>query len=95
MTEKKLNHLFEQARNESAPPVPPDFAAGVLRAVRREPSPRAPAPASIFDQLNFLFPRLALAAAAVIVLCVLGNCLLPAADDEIVSADQNMNLEDL
>ena len=95
MTGKKLNHLFDHARKKTAPMVPPDFAEGVLRAIRLEPTPRASAPFSIFDQLNFLFPRLALAAAAVIVLCAIGNFILPGADDEIVTADQNMNLEDL
>lgn len=95
MNENKLKRLFEAARKETAPMVPTDFADGVLRAVRHEPTPRASAPFSIFEQLNYLFPRLALAAAAVIVLCTIGNFLLPGADDEMVSADQNLSLEDL
>jgi hypothetical protein len=95
MNENKLKRLFDSARKETAPAVPPDFAAGVLRAVRREPGPRAVAPFSIFDQLNYLFPRLALAAVVVILLCALGNLLLPGADAEMVSADQNLSLEDL
>ena len=70
MNEKKLNQLFASARNEAAPPPPADFAADVLRAVHREPTVAAPPAASLFDQLNFLFPRLALAAAVVIGLCV-------------------------
>ena len=70
MNEKKLNQLFTSARNETAPPPPADFAADVLRAVHREPTVAATPAASLFDQLNFLFPRLALAAAVVIGLCV-------------------------
>ena len=69
MNEKKLKSLFASARKESAPVPPMEFAADVVRAVRREPlsNPRSP---SIFDQLNFLFPRIALAAAGLIVLCI-------------------------
>jgi hypothetical protein len=70
MNENKLKKLFAAAQNETAPVPPADFAGDVLRAVRREPQTTARASVSIFDQLNFLFPRLALAAAAVIVLCV-------------------------
>lgn len=66
----KLNQLFAAARNEAAPAPAPDFAAGVLRAVRREPAPPADEAFSLGDQLNRLFPRLVPAAAAVIVLCV-------------------------
>ena len=51
------------------------FAADVLRAVRRA---RLAESVSIFDQLNFLFPRIALAAASVIVLCVAADLVLTA-----------------
>lgn len=70
MNKRKLNRLFELARNEPAPAPPEDFAADVLRAVRREPRGAMAEALSIFDQLNLLFPRIALAAVAVIVLCV-------------------------
>ena len=70
MNEKKLNQLFTAARSETAPLPPADFAADVLRALHREPTVAATPAASLFDQLNFLFPRLALAAAVVIGLCV-------------------------
>ena len=70
MNEKKIKRLFEAARNEIAPTPPQDFAGDVLRAIRREPEIKMPETFSIFDQLNFLFPRFALAAAAVIALCV-------------------------
>ncbi len=95
MNENKLKKLFTAARKETAPAPPPDFANDVLRAARREPVTQAARPFSIFEQLNFLFPRLALAAAALIVLCAIGNFMLPGADDEMVSAEQNLSLEDL
>ncbi len=76
MNENKLKRLFAAARNESAPAAPEDFAADVLRAVRREPPPDR---ITFFGQLNFLFPRFALAAAAVIVLCVAADFGLTAA----------------
>ena len=70
MNEKKLKQLFTAARNGTAPVPPPDFAADVLRAVRRAPRENLTRADSVFAQLNFLFPRLALAAAVVIGLCV-------------------------
>jgi len=75
MNEKKLQRLFAAARKDAAPLppdgfVPADFVADVLRQVRNEPAVGQPVPATIFDQLNALFPRLALAAAAVIILCI-------------------------
>ena len=70
MNDRKLNRLFASARRETASAPPEDFAADVLRAIRREPPVAAPEAVSVFDQLNLWFPRLALAASAVIVLCV-------------------------
>ena len=70
MNHRKLKQLFASARRESAPVPPEDLAADVLRAIRREPPVAAPETISMFDQLNLWFPRLALAASAVIVLCV-------------------------
>jgi len=79
MNKRKLNQLFELARTEPAPDPPKDFAADVLRAIHREPQDAAPGTLTIFDQLNLLFPRLAFAAAAVIVLCVVLDFGLTAA----------------
>ncbi len=77
MNEKKLNQLFAAARSESAPTPPVDFAGDVLRAVHHEPPPVESFP--VWEHLNGLFPRLALAAAAVIILCVAADCGLTAA----------------
>lgn len=79
MNERKLKQLFTSARREIGPEPPQDFAADVLRALRREPPVTAPETSSVFDQLNRLFPRLALAASAVIVLCVAADYGLTAA----------------
>ncbi|HEV2691825.1 MAG TPA: hypothetical protein VG347_02915 [Verrucomicrobiae bacterium] len=70
MNENKLKQLFDAARKDTAPVPPSDFAADVLRAARRELTISTPGPVTVFDQLNRWFPRLALAAAAVIILCI-------------------------
>ena len=74
-----MKQLFASARNEAAPAPSADFAGDVLRAVRREPLPRAAESFSVWEHLNALFPRLALAAAAVIVLCAAADWGLTAA----------------
>jgi hypothetical protein len=79
MNEKKLKQLFAAARQEPAPAPAPDFAADVVRAVRQEPPSKLIERFSIFDQLNRWFPRVALAAAAVIILCVAADYGLTAA----------------
>jgi hypothetical protein len=79
MNERKLKRLFASARRETAPAPPEDFASDVLRAIRHEPPVAAPETISIFDQLNPWFSRLALAASAVIVLCVAADYGLTAA----------------
>jgi hypothetical protein len=70
MNENKLKRLFAAAQKEAAPVPPADFAADVLRAVRREPAPRLPESGSVFDQLNRWFPRIAIASAVIILLCI-------------------------
>lgn len=78
MNENKLSRLFAAARNQPAAAAPADFAADVLRAIHRKP-PRPAEPGTVWDQLNGLFPRLAWAAALVIVLCVAADLGLTAA----------------
>ena len=79
MNEKKLKQLFTAARNESAPAPAPGFAAEVLRAVHHEPPAVSADSLSMWEQLNGLFPRLALAAAVVILLCLAADWSLTAA----------------
>jgi len=78
MNPKKWNQLFAAARREAAPAPAPDFAADVVRAIHNLRPQTAPA-ASIFDQLNVLFPRLAWAAAAIIVLSLAADWAVTAA----------------
>ena len=79
MNKQKLTMLFAAARKEPAPVPPGDFADDVLRAIRCEPPVAVPRAVSIFDQLDRLFPRIALAAAAVIILAVAFDLSLTAA----------------
>ena len=67
MNDNKLQKLCELARSEAAPVPPARFDSRVLAAVRRE---SRLSPVSLFEQFGRLFPRLALAAALVIALCV-------------------------
>lgn len=79
MNEKKIKQLFAAARNEPAPGVPPEFADDVLRAIRREQPSRSQWTFSLWENLNAWFPRVALAAAAVILLCLAADWGLTAA----------------
>jgi hypothetical protein len=76
MNDDKLKKLFAAARKEN----PPEPAGGldflVVQAIKHEPAPRT---ATMSDQLNALFPRLAGAAVVVIALCVAGDWLAASA----------------
>jgi hypothetical protein len=73
MKNEKLERLFNSARNEPAPQAGSGFEARVMRAIRHEGPAK---PVSLIDQLNALFPRLAFAAATVIVLCATADWVL-------------------
>lgn len=77
MNEHKLKQILETVRTTPPPPVPADFDARVMRRVLREPTPTAP---TFAEHLDALFPKLAVAALAMIVLCVAGDYLLTALD---------------
>jgi hypothetical protein len=79
MNEQKLKKLFAAARNETAPAPSEHFATDVLRAIGRENQISPAETFSVFDQLNLLFPRFALAAAALIVLGIAADFGLTAA----------------
>jgi hypothetical protein len=70
MNPKKLSQLFSAARKQSPPEPDPGFEGRALSAIRREASLE---PVTLFDQLGALFPKLGLAAALVIGLCVAGD----------------------
>ena len=65
MKDHKVNKLFRLARRENPPPVSEDFARRVMQQIRRDGLD----PISFLEQMNALFPRLALTAVVVIVLC--------------------------
>ena len=66
-SKRKLERLFESARKETVPQPGDDFAGDVARAIRRETRAES---TSLSEQLGNLFPRLAMASALVIALCV-------------------------
>jgi hypothetical protein len=68
MKKNKLDELFRAARTEPLPAAPADFEGDVIRAIQAQPHPKTP---SLFDQLDALFPRLAIASTAVIACCAL------------------------
>ena len=74
MNDAKLNQLFAAARKEAPPTPAAGFDNLVLGALRHEPAP--PPELSWFDQLGALFPRLALAAALVILISVTADFAL-------------------
>jgi hypothetical protein len=65
--EQKLQQLMTAARADLAPALSPGFEGRLMRALRQQGGPE---PVSVSDQLGELFPRLALAAALVIGLCL-------------------------
>ncbi len=79
MNEQKIKSLFVSARNETAPAPAEHFATDVLRAISREKQISRAETFSVFDQLNLLFPRFALAAAVLIVLGIAADFGLTAA----------------
>jgi len=72
MNDDKLGKLFAAARKENPPAPAAGFDFLVMQAIKHQPAPRA---ATVADQLNALFPRLAWAAIAAIALCVAGDWL--------------------
>jgi hypothetical protein len=85
MKKDKIVKLLKSAGEEPAPSVSPDFAAKVMRQIRRDTRPQ---PISLFDQLSELFPRLALGAALAIALGI----ALDLAADNFGSGDLSENV---
>ncbi len=67
MNDQRLNQLFSAAKKEKSPAPSEGFDLLVMQQIQRDPSR---AELSIADLLGMWFPRLALAAVAVIALCV-------------------------
>ncbi len=79
MNDKKLKQLFAAAHRQAAPTPPADFAGDVLRAIHNSPPPTTSAMPSLFDQLDALFPRIAVGALAIMALGVATDYGLSAA----------------
>jgi len=102
MNEQKFKHLLAIAGAEK-PPVPAaTFASDMMRLVRGMPRLPKPLTFSLFDQLNRLFPRIATAAAAIILLCFAGDfvCTLTGLPDvgeatAQLATDNLFDVEDL
>jgi len=67
MNDPKLNRIFATARRDVCPTPTEDFARGVAAAARQQIREE---PRTLLDQLGLLFPRYAVAAGALIVLCI-------------------------
>ncbi|HXT10938.1 MAG TPA: hypothetical protein VN873_05185 [Candidatus Angelobacter sp.] len=70
MNEKKLNALLSAAQRETPIAAAGGFERLVMQQIQRDP---ARMELSISDVLNRWFPRLAVVAAAIIVLCAVGD----------------------
>ena len=76
MNEQKMKRLFDAARNEPLTTPSADFESRVLRSIHGEQHAARPETISLLDALGALFPRLAMAAALVIGLCVAADFCL-------------------
>ena len=72
MNDRKLKQLFTTAKSETAALPDEGFASLVMRQIQSNP---ARAELTISDLLGMWFPRLAVVAAAVIALCVIGDAV--------------------
>ncbi len=70
MNDRKLKKLFDLTRSETPPVAPEGFDSRVMAALRREQRAGLP---SLWDQLDQLFPRLAVATVLIIGLCIAGD----------------------
>jgi hypothetical protein len=70
MNDRKLNQLFNAASRETPAAPTEGFESLVMQQISRHP---ARAELSISDLLGQWFPRLAVAAAAIIAVCVIGD----------------------
>ncbi len=74
MNDDKLKQLFGAAGKEVPPPPPPGFEVRVTRSIGRRPPDES---ISLWEQLERLFPRVALASLLLAGLCVLGDYARP------------------
>ena len=73
MKSSKLQQLFRQAGKEAPPNPGAGFESRVMNEIRKE---YPPGRITLFEQLNEMFPRFALAAVVLIVICAVGDLWL-------------------
>lgn len=78
MNENKMKRLFELARAEPAPAPPAGFDQDVLRRIRNDRPAVSAGSLDIRDQLNRLFPRVAMGCAVLIALCLASDLAIAA-----------------
>ena len=84
MNDRKLKKLFELTLVEIPPAPPEGFDSRVMAALRREQRAGLP---SLWDQLEQLFPRLAVATVLIIGICVAGDFMYSALHPAGLTAD--------
>ncbi len=86
MNPKRMEMLLAAARTATAPEPSPNFAERVMHSVRREQRSAA----GLFDQISSLFPRLALAAVAVLALCVAADFYFTQSEASLATSVQQV-----
>ena len=93
MKDKKLNQIFAAARRETPPTVPADFAERVQRNLAQTES-STPVVIPLWEQLNRNFTRYAVAAAAMIMLCVAAELSQSLSHESSIDDDVNQICSD-
>ena len=91
MNERKLQKLFDAARTDAAPAAPAHFESRVMREITS--GARESREVSLFDLLGAIFPRVTIAAASLIVLCIAGDLLLSHKIGDISTAAAQLSEE--
>ena len=73
MNNRKLNQLFNAAKNETPPAPNEGFAFLVMRQIQSDTGQAEP---TVSDVLGMWFPRLAVVAAVLIGICVISEAVL-------------------
>ncbi len=68
MNQGRIEKIIAAARQEPPPAAPPGLSEAVMRTIRRDGPSRESEPAGLWESLNALFPRVAGAAIALVLL---------------------------
>ena len=81
MNDTRLREMFRAAQKESAPEPPFAFSRSVVASIQREQ--REVSATSIFDLLNQLFPKVAIASFAIVAVCFASDLLITERDSNL------------